>query len=61
MQNLVPIGRFADLTGLTIKALRLYDQRGVLRPAVVVKRSMASFFRRSSTSASTEPIRFDTC
>ena len=34
-QNLVPIGRFADLTGLTIKALRLYDQRGVLRPAVV--------------------------
>ena len=35
MQNLVPIGRFADLTGLTIKALRLYDQRGVLRPAVV--------------------------
>jgi DNA-binding transcriptional MerR regulator len=29
------IGRFAKLTGLSVKALRLYDQRGLLRPAVV--------------------------
>jgi DNA-binding transcriptional MerR regulator len=35
MPNLVPIGRFADLSGLTVKALRLYDKRGVLRPALV--------------------------
>jgi DNA-binding transcriptional MerR regulator len=31
----VPIGRFAQLSGLTVKALRLYDKLGVLRPAVV--------------------------
>lgn len=35
MQNLVPIGRFAKLTQLTVKALRLYDKSGLLRPAAV--------------------------
>jgi DNA-binding transcriptional MerR regulator len=35
MPDLVPIGRFAALSGLTVKALRLYDKRGVLRPALV--------------------------
>jgi DNA-binding transcriptional MerR regulator len=35
MQDLAPIGRFARLTKLTVKALRLYDELGVLRPAVV--------------------------
>jgi DNA-binding transcriptional MerR regulator len=35
MSNLVPIGRFASLSGLTVKALRLYDRHGVLRPALV--------------------------
>lgn len=35
MHKLVPIGRFSQLTGLSIKALRLYDERGLLRPAVV--------------------------
>jgi DNA-binding transcriptional MerR regulator len=35
MSDLVPIGRFAALSGLSVKALRLYDRRGVLRPAVV--------------------------
>jgi DNA-binding transcriptional MerR regulator len=35
MQNLVPIGRFSELTGLTIRALRLYDKLGLLHPAVV--------------------------
>ena len=29
------IGRFAHLTGLTVKALRHYDQIGLLRPAAV--------------------------
>jgi DNA-binding transcriptional MerR regulator len=33
--NLVPIGRFAFLTGLTRRALRFYDERGLLRPASV--------------------------
>jgi DNA-binding transcriptional MerR regulator len=33
--DLVPIGRFARLTGLSIGALRHYDQEGVLAPADV--------------------------
>src|SRR5918912_1049638 len=33
MPDLVPIGRFAALSGLTVKALRLYDIRGVLYAA----------------------------
>jgi DNA-binding transcriptional MerR regulator len=35
MKNLLPIGRFSQLTRLTIKALRLYDELGLLRPAYV--------------------------
>ena len=35
MQDLVTIGRFSELTHLSIKALRLYDKLGVLRPALV--------------------------
>jgi len=35
VENLVAIGRFAQLSGLTAKALRLYDKRGLLEPAVV--------------------------
>ena len=35
MQNLVPIGRFSQLTRLTVKALRHYDETGLLRPAAV--------------------------
>ena len=33
--QLVPIGRFSQITRLTIKQLRHYDRLGVLRPAVV--------------------------
>ena len=33
--DLLPIGRFARLTGLTIGALRHYDEAGVLAPADV--------------------------
>lgn len=35
MQNLVPIGRFSQICRLTVKALRLYDEMGLLRPAMV--------------------------
>ena len=35
MQDLVAIGRFSEMTGLTIKALRLYDKVDVLHPTVV--------------------------
>ena len=33
--RLMTIGRFARLTGLTVKALRHYDEVGLLRPATV--------------------------
>jgi DNA-binding transcriptional MerR regulator len=33
--NLMPIGRFSRQTGLSVKALRHYDELGVLRPAAV--------------------------
>lgn len=32
---MMTIGEFAQLTGLTVKALRLYDEHGVLEPACV--------------------------
>ena len=35
MRDLMSIGRFSRRTGLTVKALRLYDEMGILRPAVV--------------------------
>jgi DNA-binding transcriptional MerR regulator len=35
MEGLLSIGRFARRTNLTIKALRHYDEVGLLRPAVV--------------------------
>ncbi len=35
MDDLLAIGRFSQLTQLTVKALRLYDERGLLEPAVV--------------------------
>jgi DNA-binding transcriptional MerR regulator len=35
MESLLPIGRFARLTGLTVKALRHYDEVGLLEPASV--------------------------
>src|SRR5262249_48216887 len=34
-EELLSIGRFAQLTGLTTKALRHYDELGLLRPAYV--------------------------
>jgi effector-binding domain-containing protein len=33
--NLVPIGRFSKMTRLSVRALRLYDENGLLRPAHV--------------------------
>ncbi len=35
MSRLRSIGQFAEITGLTTKALRLYDRLGLLKPAVV--------------------------
>lgn len=35
LRNLMPIGRFSRMTRLSIKALRLYDEMGLLAPAWV--------------------------
>jgi len=35
MKNLVPIGRFSTVCRLSLKALRLYDEAGILKPALV--------------------------
>jgi effector-binding domain-containing protein len=35
VENLVPIGRFSKMTRLSVKALRHYDELGLLVPAVV--------------------------
>lgn len=35
LRAMLTIGRFADATGLTVKALRHYDEIGLLRPATV--------------------------
>ncbi|CAN5921022.1 hypothetical protein BH23ACT10_BH23ACT10_12910 [soil metagenome] len=35
MDSLVPIGRFSKMTRLSVKALRLYDELGLLDPAWV--------------------------
>ena len=46
MDDLLPIGRFARLTGLTIGALRHYDELDVLRPADVDRSSGYRRYRR---------------
>lgn len=39
MNGLLTIGRFAQLTGLTIRALRLYDDLGLIRPVETDQRT----------------------
>ncbi|MFL5779221.1 MAG: MerR family transcriptional regulator [Chloroflexota bacterium] len=45
MDDLLPIGRFARLTGLSVGALRHYDELGLLRPARVDPSSGYRSFR----------------
>ncbi|MFI8262949.1 MULTISPECIES: MerR family transcriptional regulator [unclassified Streptomyces] len=46
MTNLLPIGQFAQASGLTVTALRHYDASGVLPPARVDPESGYRYFRR---------------
>ena len=62
-EQLMSIGRFARLTGLTVKALRHYDQVGLLRPAAVDRetgyRSYASAqVRRAETIRKLRRLEF---
>ena len=47
MEQLVPIGRFSKMTRLSIKALRLYDEIGLLAPAEVDASSGYRYYRLS--------------
>jgi DNA-binding transcriptional MerR regulator len=49
--DLVPIGRFARLAGLTVPQLRLYDRRGILPPAARDGRSGYRYYRRAQAAA----------
>src|SRR4051812_26796631 len=46
MSELMPIGRFARLTGLSPRALRLYDERKLLSPAVIDFASGYRYYRQ---------------
>jgi DNA-binding transcriptional MerR regulator len=41
----ISIGYFATQTGLSIRALRLYDEVGLLKPAVVVKHNKYRYYK----------------
>lgn len=56
MHDLVPIGRFSRLCRLTVKALRHYDDLGLLRPALVDERSGYRYYAISQV-ADAERIR----
>ncbi len=45
MEQLVPIGRFSKMTRLSVKALRLYDEIGLLPPAMVDASSGYRYYR----------------
>lgn len=55
-EELVPIGRFARLSGLTVKALRHYDEIGLLRPARVDESSGYRYYALTQ-ARSAEAIR----
>lgn len=47
----VPIGEFSRQTGLSVRALRLYDEVGLLRPTLVDPRSGYRFYHPSQAMA----------
>ena len=53
MENLIPIGQFAAASRLSPKALRLYDESGLLRPAVVDPNSGYRFYRLEQLRSAT--------
>src|SRR5579859_2322171 len=51
MPNLVPIGRFSQITQLSIKALRLYAEQGLLCPKYVDPDSGYRYYSLAQTQA----------
>ena len=56
MDDLLPIGRFARATRLSVKALRHYDELGLLRPAFVDPSSGYRYYRPAQANQA-EAIR----
>ena len=56
MDDLLPIGRFSKATRLSVKALRHYDELGLLRPAYVDPSSGYRYYR-SAQANQAEAIR----
>ena len=56
MENLIPIGRFSRMTRLSVKALRHYDELGLLAPAVVDRFSSYRYYTYSQANRA-EAIR----
>jgi DNA-binding transcriptional MerR regulator len=56
VKNLLPIGRFSKVCRLTVKALRHYDELGLLRPAGVDPESGYRYYSVSQ-AAEAERIR----
>jgi DNA-binding transcriptional MerR regulator len=46
-ENLMPIGRFSRAVRLSVKALRHYDEQGLLRPALVDAQTGYRYYARS--------------
>ncbi len=55
-EKLLPIGRFSEMTRLSIKALRLYDEIDLLRPALVDQSSGYRYYSPGQ-AAKAEAIR----
>jgi DNA-binding transcriptional MerR regulator len=49
--DLIPIGRFAKLAGLSVPQLRHYDRRGILPPAARDHRSGYRYYREAQAAA----------
>ena len=56
MDDLLPIGRFSKATRLSVKALRHYDELGLLRPAFVDPSSGYRYYRPAQANQA-EAIR----
>lgn len=54
MTNLLPIGRFSQLTRLSKKALRFYDEAGLLRPVLVDNASGYRYYSLSQVNDAEE-------
>ena len=53
---MIPIGRFSKMTRLSLKALRLYDEKGLLPPAHIDSETGYRYYQHSQANRA-EAIR----